>query len=101
MALTQRQLKEVAEEALAAARAYEELLLTLKTTLSGPFTAEAKVALLAHVTGEQPQVGTARASAAIEHISRTSRRNALRAERARRERGARCARPQQKERNND
>ena len=87
MALTQRQLKEVAEEALAASRAYEDLLGVLRTTLArSEFSAEAKVALLAHVAAEQPVVGVARASEALEHIERTSARNALRAARARKER---------------
>jgi hypothetical protein len=83
MALTQRELGEVAAEACAAARAFEELETAVREALcAGGLEAEGRIVLLRHVLRELPVVSVQRASAALEHIERTRARNERRAARA-------------------
>jgi transcription elongation GreA/GreB family factor len=87
MALTQRELGEVAAEACEAARAFEELEAAVREALrAGGLEAEGRIVLLRHILRELPVVSVHRASAALEHIERTRKRNERRARRAREER---------------
>jgi|SRR5271154_4674439 len=84
MALTQRELGEVAREALDAQRAFEELAGALRDILSEHRGAETKVALLGFVLRETlPQVGCEKSARALEHIAATEKRNTARAKAAR------------------
>ncbi len=83
MALTQRQLKEVAEEALQAQRAYDELSRAVSEAIAhSEIEPAARLVLLSYILRDQPVLSASRAEAALEHIQRTSKRNAKRAREA-------------------
>lgn len=83
MAIMQRQLGELAQEALQAQQAYDELLTALREVLAGKISPEAKIALLGHLSCQQPVVTAPHSKAALEYIGRTSKRNEKRAKMAR------------------
>ncbi len=83
MALKQAQLKELAQEALQAQQAFDELRAGLEEALDCNASSEAKLVLIRHILRDLPIPGTAKSEAALEHIGKTEKRNQERARVAR------------------